>query len=61
MCVPRPSANVGALNPQWMVFGDETFGRLLGSNEVIRVKPHSWDYRLQVHDLFPVRYKDKAE
>ena len=44
-----------------MVFGDETFGRPLESNKVMRVKPHPWGYGLQVHNLFPVTYKDKAE
>ena len=47
--------------PSGMVFGDETFGRPLESKKVMRVKPHSWGYRLQVHNLFPVTYKDKAE
>ena len=39
----NPNLYVEVLTPNVMVFGDDTFGRYLGIDEVLRVEPLWWD------------------
>lgn len=41
--VSPENSHVEALNPKGMLFGDMAFGRLLSSDEAMRVKSSWWD------------------